>query len=202
MCISWLENLVGIIATNDFEQNNTDIQQLLYENSKEVLDHILDITAYEKFIDMLKDNTEETIANKQLMDRTMGQFKGQQNMSAILIDSLKNDLVQTERVLDRAKSKPNMAQWLSYDPQSQFLMMFRHCGHAVPVAQGIKERKLVACHVCLNICQNAAFQKVLDEDNKDPIPRSDQFIFGVVIDYLANRKTRARNHGKECRQHR
>lgn len=175
-----MENLVSIISGNDFEGGNNDIQQKLYDTSKEVLDHILDITAYEQFIDMLKDNTEETISNKQLMDRTMGQFKGQQNMSIILIDSLKNDLVRAERALDKAKSKPNRTEWMSYDPHSQFLMMFRHCGHAVPVTQGLKERKQVACHVCLNYCQNAAFQKVLDEENREQaIPRSDQFNSGV-----------------------
>lgn len=150
--------------------------------SKEVLDQLLDVTPYEKFIDILKDNAEDLIGSKFLMSRTMTNFKEQQGMSEILIDSQIADLTTLEKKLDKAQSEPNRTQWDTCDPIAQYVMLFKTCNHAIPLTQVIKEGRHLCCHICLQINKNKAFSKILEEEGKHTIARSDQINLGVSLD--------------------
>lgn len=156
------------------------------ESSRQILDHILDITVNERFIDLIKEGaSNEAVSNKELMDRAMNHFKGRQGMSGILIDALINDMINAEKSLDTSKSSATKTRWMAYNPESQYMMLFRNCHHAVPVVSGLKEGRQIYCHLCLQNNKNAAFQKVMDEviSGSDSQVKSDQFNSNVILNY-------------------
>lgn len=166
------------------------------DSSRQLLDHILDITPYERFIDIVQETPPtypEAVGNKQLIDRAMSHFKGRQGMSGILIESLIVDMVNTEKVIEKSKSEATITKWQAYNPESSFMMLFRGCKHAVPVVSGVKEGKQIYCHKCIKNNKNAAFQKVMDEviSGQEALMKSDQFNSNVGLCDSAHRQTRA-----------
>lgn len=190
ICIRWLDSLASIIATNTFTEKSADIKEDLMDSSRQLLDHILEITPYERFIDMIKEQGgPEAVINKHLMDRAMSHFKGRQGMSGILIEALIHDMINAEKAIEASKSEATITRWMAYNPESQYIMLFRTCHHAVPVISGVKEGRQVYCHLCIKNNKNAAFQKVMDEviSGSEGVIKSDHFNSNVGAFYSRER---------------